>query len=830
MNAPVRQTSATTLDFAVEGMSCASCVKRVETAAAKVPGVLKSNVNLASETLTVETGEGFSLPALSEAVRGAGYELPVQTIEIGVEGMTCASCVNRVEKALLKVPGVTSAAVNLASERATVSLSGGKGQIAALAEAIRAAGYTPHWLDDPAALDNREEAKADEIRVLKRDVAIAAVLTLPLFVLEMGGHLYAPFHHWLMGVVPMNWLYIGYFVLASAVMFGPGRRFLVKGFPALVRRAPDMNSLVALGTSAAYLYSTVVTFAPQLLPVSARNIYFEAAAVIVTLILVGRLLEAQAKGRTSEAVKRLVGLQAKSARVLRDGETRDVPIAELVVGDVVIIRPGEKVPTDGTIVEGESFVDESMISGEPVPVAKAPGDTVIGGTINKTGSFRFEATKVGGDTMLAQIIRLVEQAQGSKLPIQMLVDQVTAVFVPIVIGVALLTFAVWAIWGPDPAYTFAMINAVAVLIIACPCAMGLATPTSIMVGTGRAAELGVLFRKGEALQLLRGATVVAFDKTGTLTKGAPELTDFRVTEGFAEDEVLALIAAAESGSEHPISKAIGEAAQKRGLVIPGATHFEATPGYGIRATVEGKTIEVGAARLMRKLEQDISGFVEFAEQLGDESKSPLYAVIEGKLAGIVAVADPIKPTSKETVSWLKAQGIDVVMVSGDNARTATAIGRQLGIDHVLAEVLPEGKVEAIQKLRKPGQALAFVGDGINDAPALAEADIGIAVGTGTDVAIESADVVLVGGDVRGVAQAISLSKATLRNIWQNLGWAFGYNVLLIPVAAGVLYPAFGILLSPMLGAGAMALSSVCVLTNALRLKRFKPPFGKEAGA
>ncbi|MCD7060260.1 heavy metal translocating P-type ATPase [Pelagibacterium xiamenense] len=806
----------------VEGMTCASCVQRVETAASGVEGVASATVNLASETLTITTTPGFSTARLAEAVKSAGYDVETRTLEIGVEGMTCASCVRRVETAIAAVPGVRSAAVNLATERATLKVAGDD-TLPAIESAIEKAGYTPRRLSDAPAAESREEKKAREIKTLTRDVAIAATLTLPLFIAEMGSHLFPPFHMWLTSLVPAQVLGIVYFALASAVLFGPGRRFLTTGFPTLFRGAPDMNALVALGTSAAYLYSVVVTFAPQVLPASAHNLYYEAAAVIVTLILVGRLLEARAKGETSAAIKRLIGLQAKSARVHRDGADIDIPVSEVVSGDIVLIRPGEKIPVDGTVAEGSSYVDESMISGEPVPVAKAEGDAVIGGTINKTGSFRFTATKVGADTMLSQIIRLVEQAQGSKLPIQRLVDQVTAVFVPIVIAIAVLTFGIWVIFGPDPALTFAMINAVAVLIIACPCAMGLATPTSIMVGTGRAAEFGVLFRKGEALQSLREVGIVALDKTGTLTKGAPELTDL-VTDGIDDDDALAFIAGAEANSEHPIAEALVNAARAKGLHVETARDFEALPGYGVAATVSGRKVEVGANRYMQKLGYDTAAFARTATTLARGGKTPLYAAIDGRLAAAIAVADPVKPTSKAAVAALHDMGLEVAMITGDNQATADAIARQLGIDKVVAEVLPEGKIEAVGRLREGGRKLAFVGDGINDAPALAQADVGIAVGTGTDVAIESAGVVLVGGDVRGAVQAIAISRATMRNIKENLAWAFGYNALLIPVAAGVLYPAFGILLSPALAAGAMALSSVCVVSNALRLKGFTPPF------
>ncbi|WP_196258235.1 heavy metal translocating P-type ATPase [Pelagibacterium limicola] len=817
----------TPLIFPVRGMSCASCVKRVEGAAAKVPGVLHATANYASDTLSVETDGEFDPTALEQAVREAGYDLSVSHVEIGIEGMSCASCVKRVENAISAVPGVVSASVNLVSERATIALVQGDAGLADVEAAITRAGYTPRRLSGrTGAL--RQDAKEKESDELKRDVLIAGLLTIPLFVLEMGGHLYPPLHHWLMGIVSMQWLYVGYFVLASIVMFGPGRRFYVKGFPALIRGAPDMNSLVAIGTSAAWLYSSVVTFAPHLLPASARNIYFEAAAVIVALILVGRLLEARAKGRTNEAVRRLIGLQAKTARVERGGETVDVPIDQVRLDDIIIIRPGEKIAVDGKVTEGASYVDESMISGEPVPVAKAAGDSVIGGTINKTGSFRFRATRIGGDTMLAQIIRLVEAAQGSKLPIQALVDQVTAWFVPVVIAISVLTFGVWAIFGPEPAHTFGLINAVAVLIIACPCAMGLATPTSIMVGTGRAAEFGVLFRKGEALQRLRDVGVVALDKTGTLTKGAPEMTDFIVADGWDEAETLALVAAAEVGSEHPIGESIVAAAKARGLALESAQQFDTVAGSGVVATVAGKKIEIGTDRFMTGLGYDTSGFVPTVAALGEEGKTPVLAAIDGRIAAVIAVSDPIKPTSREAIDHFHAMGLKVTMITGDNRRTADAIARRLGIDTVVAEVLPAGKVDAIKSLKSEGM-LAFVGDGINDAPALAEADVGIAVGTGTDVAIESADVVLVGGDMRGTVQAIAISRATLRNIRQNLVWAFGYNMLLIPVAAGVLYPPFGILLSPALAAGAMALSSVCVLANALRLKGYVPPLAERGG-
>ncbi|MFO1133075.1 MAG: heavy metal translocating P-type ATPase [Hyphomicrobiales bacterium] len=804
--------------FPVEGMTCASCVRRVEKAIAAVPGVESAAVNLATERADVRLAEPATPEAVIAAIKGAGYDVASQTLDLGVEGMTCASCVRRVEKAIDGVPGVVSAAVNLATERATVRLVAGT-PLSSVEAAIRKAGYEPRRLDHVDA-DAHQTAKDEEYRKLKRDFLIAAVFTLPLFVMEMGAHFIPAVGHWLHGMDRFR-LYVFYFVLASIVQFGPGLRFYKKGVPNLLKLAPDMNSLVVLGSTAAWGYSVVATFWPSLLPEGTANVYYEASAVIVTLILLGRLLEARAKGRTSAAVAKLVGLQAKSARVERDGVIVELPLDQVVAGDIVQVRPGEKLPVDGVLVAGSSFVDEAMITGEPIPVAKEEGAEVVGGTINKTGSFTYRATKVGADTLLAQIIRMVEQAQGAKLPIQALVDRITAWFVPAVIAVAALTFLVWLAFGPSPALTFGLVNAVAVLIIACPCAMGLATPTSIMVGTGRAAELGVLFRKGEALQSLRGVQVVAVDKTGTLTEGRPELTDFEVAPGISSDEALALVAAAESPSEHPIAAAIVSAARAKGLAVPAVAGFAAIPGFGARGTVQGREVAVGADRYMAKLGLDVSSFAATAQRLGEQGRTPLYAAIDNRLAAVIAVADPVKPTTPAAIAALHAMGLKVAMITGDNRRTAEAIARTLGIDEVVAEVLPEGKVDAVARLKQKGR-VGFVGDGINDAPALAAADVGIAIGTGTDIAIESADVVLMSGDLRGVPTAIGLSQAVIRNIKENLFWAFAYNVLLIPVAAGVLYPVNGTLLSPMIGAGAMALSSVFVVSNALRLRAYRP--------
>ncbi|WP_132985672.1 heavy metal translocating P-type ATPase [Luteimonas terricola] len=751
------------------------------------------------------------------------------TTELAVEGMTCASCVGRVERALQAVPGVSGAAVNLATERATVR---GAAAVDALVAAVGKAGYEARAIDAGApAGDDEATARREADRLaLGRNLLLAVALALPVFILEMGSHLVPAMHHWVEQTLGTQRSWILQFALTTLVLAVPGRRFYTAGIPALLRLAPDMNSLVAVGTLAAWGYSVVATFAPRLLPEGTANVYYEAAAVIVALVLLGRWLEARAKGRTSEAITRLVGLQPKIARVLRDGRAVDVPIGEVVDGDLVELRPGERVPVDGDVVEGSSWIDESMITGEPVPVEKSAGSAVVGGTVNQQGALTLRATAVGAQTVLAQIIRLVEQAQGSKLPIQALVDRVTLWFVPAVMGAALLTFVVWMAFGPSPALGFALVNAVAVLIIACPCAMGLATPTSIMVGTGRGAELGVLFRKGEALQLLRDARVVAVDKTGTLTEGRPKLTDLDVSQGFDRAEVLRLVAAVESRSEHPIARAIVEAAEGEGITVPAPAEFTSVTGMGVRAGIDGRRVEVGADRYMRSLGLDVDAFDDVAKRLAGEGKSPLYAAIDGRLAAIIAVADPVKADTPAAIAALHALGLKVAMITGDNARTAQAIAARLGIDEVIAEVLPAGKVDAVRRLKDEHGGVAFVGDGINDAPALAEAEVGLAIGTGTDVAMEAADVVLMSGSLQGVPNAIALSKATIGNIRQNLFWAFAYNTALIPVAAGVLYPAFGLLLSPILAAGAMSLSSVFVLGNALRLRGFKPPLAKDAVA
>lgn len=805
----------TIVTLSVEGMTCASCVGRVERALLAAPGVVSASVNLASETATIATDDAISPTDLAQVLDKAGYPARLADVELLVHEMTCASCVGRVEKALAAVPGVVSARVNLATETASLQYLQGQVTPADLIAASTAAGYPASVVSHSD--EDQGSRKDREAQALARMTWIAAALALPVFLVEMGGHAIPALHHWIIATVGQQASWIGQFVLTTIVLIWPGQGFYRKGYPALLRMAPDMNSLVALGTTAAYGYSVVATFAPGLLPAGTAAVYYEAAAVIVVLILLGRTLEARAKGRTGAAIRRLVGLVPKVARVERDGAVIELPLDQIVTGDIVHLRPGERIAVDGKVASGRSYVDESMITGEPVPVEKTEGSDVTGGTVNGTGALTLRATHVGADTALAQIIRMVEQAQSAKLPIQGLVDRITLWFVPAVMGFAALTVLLWLVFGPTPTLAHALVAGVSVLIIACPCAMGLATPTSIMVGTGRAAELGVLFRKGDALQALQGVKVVALDKTGTLTAGRPEMTDFVVMSGFDETEVLAVLASAEAASEHPVASAIVRAARAKDIALLTTTDFAAIPGYGVQAQVAGRKVVVGADRLMRR-EGVVLPDDNPAISLAENGRTPLYLAIDGQLAAVAGVADPIKPGTPAAIAALRDLGLRVVMITGDNKATAENIASKLGISEVVAEVLPSGKVEALQKLGRHG-AVAFVGDGINDAPALAAAAVGIAIGTGTDVAIETADVVLMSGDLGAVVNAFAISGATMRNIRQNLFWAFGYNVVLIPVAAGVLYPVNGLLLSPALAAGAMAMSSVFVLTNALRLRR-----------
>jgi Cu+-exporting ATPase len=806
------------LTFEIDGMTCAACAGRVERAISAVGGVEKAEVNLANASGRVALADGAGADtarAVSGAMQAAGYPAVPQRLRFAVEGMTCATCAGKVERALLSVPGVLAATVNLADNVASATAI--TRDIQAMQAAVAAVGYAA----TPIASGTRPaDRSGDETARLSRLTLVAAALTLPVFVLEMGGHLYPALHHLIAQSIGMETSWLIQFLLTTLVLVWPGRQFFAKGVPALVRLSPDMNSLVVLGTSAAWGFSVVALFAPGLLPDGTRAVYFEAAAVIVTLILLGRWLEARAKGRTGAAIKRLIGLRPALARVARGDTFAEVPIEDVRRGDVLQIRPGERIPVDGVIREGTSAVDESMITGEPLPVEKTKGALLVGGTVNGNGALRMRATAVGSETMLARIIAMVEEAQGARLPVQDLVNAITRWFVPAVMAVALATVAVWLAFGPAPALPFALVAGVAVLIIACPCAMGLATPTSIMVGTGRAAELGVLFRQGDALQALQGVAVVAFDKTGTLTRGKPEVTDI-VPLGMTDDALLALVAAVEALSEHPLAGAIVRAAKEKGLALTVARDFAAVPGHGLKAKVGDHAVLIGTGRFMTLEGVDAVAMTGQAATLAARGRTPIMVAVDGKAAGVIAVADRIKPTAAATVRALHDKGLKVAMITGDTRATAQVIASELGIDEVRAEVLPEGKVAAIRDLQKLGK-VAFVGDGINDAPALAAADVGVAIGTGTDVAVESAHVVLMSGDPSGVVNAIEISRRTMGNIRQNLGWAFGYNVLLIPVAAGVLYPVWGVLLSPALAAGAMALSSVLVVSNALRLRWVRP--------
>ena len=810
----------------IDGMTCASCVGRVDRALAALEGVSDVSVNLATENTRLRVDGPERISKIIETASELGYPPRTAKAEFTVGAMSCASCVGRVDKALAAVLGVVDVNVNLASETATVVYVDGLVTTSDLIEASGAAGY-PAKIATAHSGDDRVARKEQEAHALSRRVILAAILALPVFLIEMGGHMIPAVHMLIENTIGQQTSWLLQFVLTTVVLIGPGRTFYTKGFPALFRGAPDMNSLVAVGTGAAYLYSVVATFLPSVLPDTLRAVYFEAAAVIVVLILLGRFLEARAKGRTGAAIQKLLGLQARTARVMLDGESIEIYIDALVQGDIVIVRPGERIAVDGVVTEGSSHVDESMLTGEPIPAEKTAGDPVTGGTVNGAGSLHFRATRVGADTTLAQIIRMVEEAQGAKLPIQGLVDRITLWFVPAVMAIATATVLVWLVVGPDPALPMALIAGVSVLITACPCAMGLATPTSIMVGTGRAAEMGVLFRKGDALQQLGTVDVVALDKTGTVTEGRPALTDLVLAEGYDRETTLAKIAAVEALSEHPVADAIVRAARAEGAPSLDAEGFQSVTGYGVRAVVNGATVLVGADRYMTREDVDISALAHEETQIASKGRTALYAAIDGRLAAVIGVADPVKSASRAAIAALHEKGFSVAMITGDKRETAEAIARETGIDHVVAGVLPDGKVAALDALREGGKRIAFVGDGINDAPALAHADVGIAIGTGTDVAIESADVVLMSGDLRGVVNAFEVSRRTMRNIRQNLFWAFAYNVALIPVAAGVLYPAFGLLLSPILAAGAMALSSVFVLTNALRLRSIAPAMDEQ---
>lgn len=801
----------------IQGMSCAACSGRVDRKLNSIDGVEDVNVNLASHTARFTLTRHSGLTNITNALSVMGFPAREGVSRLMIEDMTCASCTGRVERTLMQTLGVKKAEVNLATNSASVTYLEGLTSPAELAQIISKAGYPATVQSAEVPLDHTERQEIEATLIAKR-VVIAGILTLPVFVMEMGSHLIPALHMAIKNTIGLQISWMIQFVLTTLVMIWPGRGFYQKGLQSLRHLAPDMNSLVAVGTGAAYLYSVIATFFPSILPDGLRAVYFEAAAVIIVLILVGRWLEARAKGRTGTAIQSLMQLQPRTAMIQHEGDWVETPIASLSLGHMILIKPGERIPVDGIVRQGESHIDESMISGEPIPVLRTTGDTVTGGTVNGSSNFVFEATHVGADTTLSQIIRMVERAQSAKLPIQGLVDRITLWFVPAIMLLAILTVGAWLIFGPSPALSYALVAGVSVLIIACPCAMGLATPTSIMVGTGRAAQLGVLFRKGDALQQLGSIDVIAFDKTGTLTEGRPTVSEFITTKGFDRNTLLARIGSIESQSQHPIATAIVHAAKEQGLLFPTVDKIIHVTGYGIEAEIDEDTILIGADRLMVKNGIDLSDWSTTEAKLASEGQTVLYAAQNGQIAALIAVTDPIKSNSQMTIQTLKSMGLRVAMVTGDKQETATTIAKSLGIDNVIAGVLPEGKVDVINELKTYGK-IAFVGDGINDAPALAQADVGIAIGTGTDIAIESADVVLMSGDLGGVVNALTMSRRTMRNIKQNLAWAFGYNVALIPVAAGVFYPIFGWLLSPVLGAAAMGLSSVFVLTNALRLRR-----------
>jgi Cu+-exporting ATPase len=729
--------------------------------------------------------------------------------------MHCAACVGRVEAALARVPGVDRAAVNLATERATVWFAGEGPGLPALRAAVAAAGYTvpEEVAATPEARDRERAERRAEDRRLRLKFLVGACLAVPVAVGSM--HELFP---WAPAWLRSPWVLLA---LTTPVQFWVGGQFHRAFLRELVHRSASMSTLVSIGTSAAYFFSVAVTVWPDAFAGTGAMPYYEASALLVTFLVLGRWLEARARGGTSEAIRRLLALQPRTARVLRaDGEV-DLPIALVQVGDLLRVRPGERIAVDGEVVEGGSAVDESMLTGESLPVPKGPGAAVVGGSVNRTGTFTFRATRVGRDTVLAQIIRLVEEAQGSKAPIQRLADRVAAVFVPVVLAIAAVTFLVWGIWGPSPAVFYALSNAVGVLVIACPCAMGLATPTAIMVATGKGAELGILVKSAEALELLHRVRTVVFDKTGTLTVGKPVVTDVVPAPGVAADEVLALAAAAEQGSEHPLGEAIVAEAKGRGLALPPVTEFRAIPGQGVDALAADGRILLGNARLMDARGVETDALADRARALGQDGKSAVFVAFAGEVVGLIAVADVVKPEAAAAVRSLGALGIEAAMLTGDTRLTGQAIARQVGIGRVLAEILPDQKAAEVKRLQEDGTLVAMVGDGINDAPALAQATVGIAMGSGTDVALEAADVTLMRGDLRGVATAVLLSRRTIRIVKENLGWAFGYNMVLVPVAAGALYPFGGVLLSPILAGAAMALSSVSVVANSLRLKRFR---------
>ena len=813
----MEKTKSERIDIPIVGMSCATCVTTIQRGLAGLKGVEKANVNFATSKATVIFQPQLVKPKdFISSVRKSGYEVGTVSLELPIQGIECASCVQKIEKALLQTRGVTKAVVNLATEKAKVEYLPSETNLEEVKRAIESTGYKvlefepSEEIEDPERLIREREYKKLKIKFI-------AGLILGLFVFLGSSRHWFPWIPSFLGNFYVLW------ALATPVQFWIGWQFYKGAWGAFKHRNAEMNTLIAVGTSAAYLYSVAATLFPSFFETGGikPEVYFDTSALIIVLILLGRLLEARAKGQTSEAIKKLMGLRPKTARVIREGKEMDIPVEEVLVGDTIIVRPGEKIPVDGIVKEGKSAVDESMITGESIPVKKKAGDEVIGATINKTGSFKFQAIKVGKDTALAQIIKLVQDAQGSKAPIQRLADVISGYFVPIVISIAIATFVIWFNFGPFPALTFALLTFVAVMIIACPCALGLATPTAVMVGTGKGAEKGILIKGGESLETAHKLDTIVFDKTGTLTRGEPEITDIVTQNDYSEEEILKYAASAEKVSEHPLAEAIIKRAKEKKIELHDPKNFNAIEGHGIEAEVDGKKVLLGNLKLMQKRQIVVRDLEEKAEELAGDGKTPMYISLEGKAAGLIAVADTLKENSLQAVEKLKKLGLEVIMLTGDNKKTAEAIARKAGIDRVLPEVLPEDKVHEIKSLQSGGRRVAMVGDGINDAPALAQADVGIAIGSGTDVAMEASDITLIKGDLRGVVSAIELSKRTIKIIKQNLFWAFFYNTAGIPLAAGVLYPFFGILLNPIFASAAMAFSSVSVVSNSLRLRRVK---------
>ncbi len=810
------------IEVPITGLKDANSAGSLQNTLETVPGVQGVTVNLSTGIANIQYDPlKTSLAKLSAAVRSAGFSLGGTQTRIGIQDIRCASCVKFIEDELLKTPGVLEASVNIGTQEATVNNLPEKTILAQLDQAIESWGYKTRRITSETPVDKQQSEQEKEYRRLMSHFWLAAAISIPVMIIAYSKYL-PIVRAWSDETLRLAWGLSA--VITLAVMFWSGIDFFTGAWAALKHRAANMNTLIALGTAAAWLYSTFTVLFPGVFPKGTAEPFFDVVAVVIALVVLGQALELRAKGRTSEAIKKLMGLQAKTARVIRDGQEVDLPVEEVLAGDVVMVRPGEKVPMDGILVEGSSAVDESMLTGESLPVSKKIGDEVIGATINKTGAFKFRATKVGKDTALAQIVKMVQDAQNSKAPIARMADTVSGYFVPVVMILAVITFIIWFDFGPQPQLIYALITGVTVLIIACPCALGLATPMSLMVGVGKGAENGILIRSGEALQTAQEIQTVVLDKTGTITKGKPELTDAIVAGSWNENDLLQLAATVERSSEHPLAESIVEGAKSRGIALSEPDEFEAVPGHGVSASVGGRRVALGNLKMMDREQVNLGDFEQKSASLADDGKTPMYVAVDGQLAGIVAVADTVKDDSAEAIASLQKMEIEVVMITGDNKRTAEAIARKVGITRVLSEVLPEDKAHNVQLLQAEGKKVAMVGDGINDAPALAQADIGLAIGTGTDVAIEASDITMIKGSLKSVATAIEVSRATMNNIKQNLVGAFIYNVLGLPVAMGILFPFFGVLLNPLLAGAAMAFSSVTVVSNANRLRTFKPRF------